>query len=253
MRVSSVLGCVESQERRLRDPDGRHRHTSRSALIRLHPHSLRSGRVQVEPAVKKSQWTAEVRGEGSTDESYIATRFEGMIPWLYSTSIHLQSILVSGCVVEARKITLKTLRICSIAIALVGCAVLDVTAKPAPVPASGAHSRDSKVTIPATTQLNVKLDQVVSAKTAESGGGFTVTFSEPVRVDGSVVIPTGATGAGLVNRNSQNGTEIELNSVFVNGRSYRVTTSPILFDKKNSLRAGSKITFDLVLSLNVFE
>lgn len=65
----------------------------RSALIRLHPHSLRSGRVQVEPAVKKSQRTAEVRGEGSTDESYIATGFEGMIPWFTASPIYLQSIL----------------------------------------------------------------------------------------------------------------------------------------------------------------
>jgi hypothetical protein len=150
---------------------------------------------------------------------------------------------------------MKTLRTWPIAIALTGCAVLNMTAKSAPAlnNGNGAHIRDSKVTIPATTPLNVKLDQVVSAKTAESGGGFTVTFSEPVRVAGIVVIPAGATGAGLVSRNSQNGTEMELNSVFVKGRSYRVTTSPITFNQKGPLRAGTKFTFDLMLSLNVVE
>jgi hypothetical protein len=136
---------------------------------------------------------------------------------------------------------------------LMGCTFWNVTGKSAPVLMDGAHNRDSKVTIPATTPLTVKLDQVVSAKTAESGGGFTVTFSEPVRVDGTIVIPAGASGAGLVSRNSQNGTEIELNSVFVNGRSYRMTTSPITFNQKGTLRAGTKFTFDLMLSLNVVE
>jgi hypothetical protein len=148
---------------------------------------------------------------------------------------------------------MRTLRTWPIAITLMGCTVLNVTAKPAPALTSGAHSRDSKVTIPATTQLTVKLDQVVSAKAAANSGGFTVTFSEPVRVDGMIVIPAGATGAGLVSRNSQNGAEMELNSVFVNGRSYRVTTSPITFNQKSSLRAGTKFTFDLMLSLSVVE
>jgi hypothetical protein len=134
-----------------------------------------------------------------------------------------------------------------------GCPILNVTAEPAPGLTDGAHNRDNKVTIPATTPLTVKLDQVVSAKTAESGGGFTVTFSEPVRVDEMVVIPAGATGAGLVRRNSQNGTEMELNSVFVNGRSYRVATSPITFNPKGTLRAGAKFTFDLLLSVKVVE
>jgi hypothetical protein len=135
--------------------------------------------------------------------------------------------------------------------ALTGCTVLNVAANPAAA-LIGANNRDGKVTIPATTSLTVKLDQVVSERTVKSGEGFTVTFSEPVRVSGLVVIPAGAAGAGFVNRNSR-GAAMELNSVFVNGRSYRVTTSPISFDPKSTLRAGSKFTFDLVLSLNVVE
>ena len=146
---------------------------------------------------------------------------------------------------------MRALRPWPIAIVLMGCTVLTVTAKP--IAADGANNRESKVTIPATTPLIVKLDQLVSAKTAESGEGFTVTFSEPVKVDGIVVIPAGAAGAGLVSRNSQNDTEMELNSVFVHGKSYRVTTVPILFNPKGSLRAGTKFTFDLMLSVKVVE
>lgn len=148
---------------------------------------------------------------------------------------------------------MRILRTLPIALALMGCTMLNAAARSTSPLNNGAHNRESRITIPATTPLTVKLDQVVSAKTAESGGGFTVTFSEPVRVDGLIVIPAGATGAGLVSRGSQNSAEMELNSVFVNGRSYRVTTSPITFNQKGSLRAGTKFTFDLMLSLNVTE
>src|ERR1700760_750497 len=99
---------------------------------------------------------------------------------------------------------MKTLRSWSIAITLIGCTVLSGTAKPAAALTGRAHNRDGKVTIPATTPLTVKLDQVVSARTVKSGEGFTVTLSEPVMVDGVVVIPAGAAGAGFVNRNSLN-------------------------------------------------
>jgi hypothetical protein len=148
---------------------------------------------------------------------------------------------------------MRILRTCLIAIILSGCTILSLTAESGPALTSGAHTRSSKVTIPATTPLTVKLDQVVNARTVKNGDGFTVTFSEPVRVDGTVVIPSGAAGAGIVNTTSRNGTEMELNSVFVNGRSYRVTTSPIPFNSKNTLRAGTKFTFDLMFSLKVVE
>ena len=117
--------------------------------------------------------------------------------------------------------------------------------------ASGASDRSGRITIPATTALTVKLDEAVSAKTAERGGGFTVTFAEPVQINGLIVIPAGATGAGLVSGVAQHSLQMELNSVFVNGRSYRVTTSPITLNPKISLPAGKKFTFDLMFSLNV--
>jgi len=44
---------------------------------------------------------------------------------------------------------------------------------------------------------------------------------------------------------------MQLNSVFVNGRLYRITTSPISLNQKSNLRAGSTMTFYLVLSLSI--
>jgi len=52
---------------------------STKAIAGILPHSLRSGRVQIESSAKKSQRTAEVRGIGSRDESYIAIGFEEML------------------------------------------------------------------------------------------------------------------------------------------------------------------------------
>jgi hypothetical protein len=107
-----------------------------------------------------------------------------------------------------------------------------------------------RITIPATTPLTVQLDQAVSANMT-NGRGFTVTFSEPVQIDGVLIIPAGAAGAGLVSGDMQHGRQIELNSVFVNGRSYRVTTSPITLNPKASFPARKKLTFDLMFALSL--
>jgi hypothetical protein len=117
--------------------------------------------------------------------------------------------------------------------------------------ANGASNHGGKTTIPATTELKVKLDETVNAKTPGEAGGFTVTFIDPVRINGTIVIPAGATGAGLLSGGAQHCPQIELNSVFVNGRSYRISTSPIVLNTKIALPAGKKFTFDLIFSLNI--
>ncbi len=116
--------------------------------------------------------------------------------------------------------------------------------------AKDAPTRGSKITIPATTPFTVQLDQAVSANMAE-GRDFTVTFSEPVQINGTLLIPAGAMGAGLVSSDAQHDRQIELNSVFVNGRSYRVTTSPIMLNRKTPFPAGKKLTFDLMFGLSL--
>jgi len=116
--------------------------------------------------------------------------------------------------------------------------------------AKDGPTRSSKTTIPATTIFTVQLDQVVSANMTK-GRDFTVTFSEPVQINGVLVIPAGATGAGLVSGDAQHGHQIELNSIFVNGRSYRVTTSPIMLNPKTPFQTGKKLTFDLIFALSL--
>lgn len=116
--------------------------------------------------------------------------------------------------------------------------------------AKDAPARSSKITIPATTTFTVQLDQSVSAAMAE-GRDFTVTFREPVQINGILIIPAGATGSGIVSGDAQSSRQIELNSVFVNGRSYRVTTSPIPLNRKTPFPAGKKLTFDLMFAISL--
>lgn len=114
---------------------------------------------------------------------------------------------------------------------------------------AGAGPRNARVTVPVMTRLSVKLDEAVNLKAANNGAGFTATFTQPVEVDGMTVIPAGASAAGLIDKEAQS--SLVLNSVFVNGRSYRVTTSPVAIGRKTSLAAGSAFTFNLTLSVSV--
>ena len=114
----------------------------------------------------------------------------------------------------------------------------------------GANPR-SGITVPIMTSLTVKLDEAVNAKSASNGAGFTASIKDPVQVGGITVIPANASAGGLVSKESQSTGELELNSVFVNGRMYRITTEPIPFNQKTNLRAGASMTFHLVLALNL--
>lgn len=113
-----------------------------------------------------------------------------------------------------------------------------------------AHAGGGR-SVPVMTVFTVKLDQAVSAKAAANGAPFTATLKEPVQVDGQTIIPAGASAGGVMNKESQNSAELQLNSVFVNGRLYRITTEPVTIGQKAPLRAGAAVTFHLTLSLNL--
>ena len=114
---------------------------------------------------------------------------------------------------------------------------------------AGASPRSGGITVPVMTPLTVKLEEAVTIKTAEEGGNFTATFTRPVQVNGLTVIPAGSAAAGLVHKEPQH--SIELNSVFVNGRLYRVTTSPVAINHKGSISSGTTFTFNLMLSVSI--
>ena len=115
----------------------------------------------------------------------------------------------------------------------------------------GANPHSNRITVPVMTAITVKLDEAVNAKTAANGAGFTASIRDPIQVDGAIVIPANASAGGLVSKEAQGSGQLELNSIFVNGRSYRITTEPVSFNQKASFRAGSTVTFYLVLSLNI--
>lgn len=114
----------------------------------------------------------------------------------------------------------------------------------------GANPRGG-ITVPIMTSLTVKLDEPVNAKTAANGAGFTASIKDPIQVNGITVIPANASAGGIVNKASQASGELELNSIFVNGRMYRITTEPVPFTPKTNLRTGATMTFHLVLALNI--
>lgn len=113
-----------------------------------------------------------------------------------------------------------------------------------------AHAGGGR-SVPVMTAFTVKLDQAVNAKAAANGAPFTATLKEPVEVDGQTIIPAGASAGGVMNKESQNSAELQLNSVFVNGRLYRITTEPVTIGQKALLHAGAAVTFHLTLSLNL--
>ena len=133
-----------------------------------------------------------------------------------------------------------------------GCSTLILTALISfPASIEAANPRSGKISVPVMTPLTVKLEEAVNAKTAANGTGFTATIKDPIQVDGVTIIPAHSSAAGLVNKESAGGGELQLNSIFVNGKMYRITTSPIPFSQRTNLRAGSTMTFYLVLSLNI--
>jgi hypothetical protein len=99
------------------------------------------------------------------------------------------------------------------------------------------------------TAFTVKLDQPVNVKTAADGTSFTATLKEPVQVNGQLIIPAGASAGGVLDKSSSTSAQLELNSVFVNGRLYRITTEPVAISQKYPLHAGAAFTFHLTLSL----
>jgi hypothetical protein len=105
--------------------------------------------------------------------------------------------------------------------------------------------------VPVMTAFTVKLDEAVRPERVANGTPFTATLKQPVEVDGRVMIPAGASAGGILSKESENSAEMELNSVFVNGHMYRITTEPVSLNKRASFRAGSTVTFYLLLSLNI--
>lgn len=105
----------------------------------------------------------------------------------------------------------------------------DSMASSAPPPA--APPAPQRVTIPAGTQLNIRVNDEVNSEKAQVGDVFHGSISSPITVDDQTVIPTSADVEGRVVEvrsagrfAGQSVLTLELTKLVMNGRSYSIQT-----------------------------
>lgn len=105
-------------------------------------------------------------------------------------------------------------------------------AQPTPPPPPPPPPPPQKVTIPAGTQLSVRLNDALSSEINKIGDTFHGSLSSPIVIDGETIIPSGADVVGRVANVQSAGRfagqsllTLELTSVSVNGRTYNVQTN----------------------------
>jgi len=88
------------------------------------------------------------------------------------------------------------------------------------------------VTVPAGTDIAMRLTQAVGSKISQSGDSFQATVVRPVQVNGEVVIPQGSEAAGHVAEavplgRFKGGAKLQLvlDSITIQGKKYPVTAS----------------------------
>ncbi|MGH9616692.1 MAG: BON domain-containing protein [Acidobacteriaceae bacterium] len=103
--------------------------------------------------------------------------------------------------------------------------------------------------IPAGTRIRVRLNQTLSTRENRTGDSFSGTVADPVRVDGQAVIPAGARARGVVTEAKARGRfkghavlAIRLETVSVDGRTYRVRTSHVERVEQGKGRRSAEMT-----------
>ncbi len=103
--------------------------------------------------------------------------------------------------------------------------------QPAPPPPQ-PPAPPKKVTIPAGTQLTIRLDIPLDSERNQVGDSFHGSLSNPIVLEGETVIPSGAEVVGRVAEVKSAGRfagnsvlTLELTSLSVNGRSYNIQTN----------------------------
>lgn len=106
------------------------------------------------------------------------------------------------------------------------------TAAPTPPPPPAPPPPPQKVTIPAGTQLSVRLNDQLDSERNQVGDTFRGSLSTPIVINGETVIPSGADVVGRVadvksaGRFAGNSVlTLELTSLSVNGKTYNVQTN----------------------------
>lgn len=104
--------------------------------------------------------------------------------------------------------------------------------QPTPPPPPPPPPPPQKVTVPAGTQLSVRLNDPLNSETNKIGDTFHGSLSAPIVIDGETVIPAGADVVGRVANVQSAGRfagqsllTLELTSLSTNGRTYNVQTN----------------------------
>jgi hypothetical protein len=91
------------------------------------------------------------------------------------------------------------LTIVAMAWAVPALAKMDGTAPPAVQPAPAITlPMAACCTLPAMTPIDIEITEALSSKTSQIGQMFGIKLAEPIMLDGTVLIPAGATGQGEV-------------------------------------------------------
>jgi hypothetical protein len=128
----------------------------------------------------------------------------------------------------------------------------DARTPPAPNPppaAAAPPAKRSTVLVPAGTAINVRLTQAIDVDASQTGQTFKAIVDDPIMLDGSIVIPRGASAVLQAAKVQQSGTmkgsdqiTLKLNAVGFGGMMYDVAAAYV--DMKSSgegKKAGRKI------------
>jgi len=117
-------------------------------------------------------------------------------------------------------------------------------------PGGGSAPTRSAGVIPSGTPLHVRVDEAIDTRRNRAGDQFSATLSEPIEVDGRIVVPEGTEFAGHVTTAGASGRlkgrafiGLRLDSFRLNGREYPVQTSSVervsaSHKKRNALLIG---------------
>ncbi len=113
-------------------------------------------------------------------------------------------------------------------------------AEPKVSPVAQEPPKPVNVTIPAGTNLAIRVDQRISVKTNHAGDTFTGEVVEPISdSDGNMLVPKGAPVGGVVEASKKRGRfkgasvlDLRLTSMTLNGTEYKLRTADLAKTKK---------------------
>src|SRR5579872_6759032 len=119
----------------------------------------------------------------------------------------------------------ETRTLLSVALSTLATASIIATSQPLQAAGGKEHSR-SKIVIPSGTTVYLRTNDTIDAKAARDGDKYSAVVNrDVVGENGDIAIPKGSDAELIVEKESNDKMALDLHSVTVNGRRYRVTGS----------------------------